>query len=384
METSSILFALLRSVLQKRELEEDIKTKLSPQILCEVYKLAQKHDLGHLIALALENNGLFLGTQFIEKFFEKRRMAVFRVEQIEYELADICAVLEEAKIEYIPLKGAIIRGYYPENWYRTCCDIDILVKEERLEDAVHALAKRLGYINQGKAYHDVSMLSPNGVHLELHFNILEKQANIDGLLSRVWEYAQKANEGYEYAMSNEFLLFHVIAHSSYHFLHGGCGVRPILDVYILEKNMPHDKEKVAKMLEECGLTKYYKALLALSSAWFEGGTLSEAFCDMEQYILCGGIYGNIQNRVAMEYARVGGKRKYIWRRIFMSYDNLKIKYPSLEGKKWLTPFYQVRRWFGLFFGGRLKRSVREAKISASVLEEEKCKIKEMMQGLELL
>ena len=178
MEDSSIMFALLRSVFQKRDLEEDIKTKLSSQMLCEVYKLAQKHDLVHLIAQALENNGLFLDAQFIEKFYEKRRMAVFRVEQIQYELADICSALEEAQIEYIPLKGAIIRGYYPETWYRTCCDIDILVKEERLEEAVHVLAGRLGYINQGKAYHDVSMLSPNGVHLELHFSIKEDEEQL--------------------------------------------------------------------------------------------------------------------------------------------------------------------------------------------------------------
>ena len=59
MEDSSIMFALLRSVFQKRDLEEDIKTKLSSQMLCEVYKLAQKHDVVHLIAQALEITACF-------------------------------------------------------------------------------------------------------------------------------------------------------------------------------------------------------------------------------------------------------------------------------------------------------------------------------------
>ena len=30
-----------------------------------------------------------------------------------------CAVLEEAKIPYIPLKGTVLRDYYPEAWMRT-------------------------------------------------------------------------------------------------------------------------------------------------------------------------------------------------------------------------------------------------------------------------
>lgn len=378
------MFALLRSVFQKKELEDAIKKEISPEILCEIYKLAQKHDLGHLIAQALEDNGLMLGTPCTEKFLEKRGMAVFRVEQIQYELAEIYAVFEEAKIKYLPLKGAVIRGYYPENWYRTCCDIDILVKEEKIEEAIRALETRLGYSNQGKAYHDVSMLAPSGVHLELHFNILEHQPNIDGLLSRVWEYAQKADEGYKYVMSEEFLLFHIIAHSSYHFLKGGCGVRPILDLYILEKHMRYDKERLATMLEECGLTKYYEGLLTLSSAWFEGEQLKESFQYMEGYILDGGVYGNMQNYIALEQAKKGGKGKYIRHRIFMPYEDLKTQYLSLNEKKWLTPFYQIRRWGRLFFGNRLKKSVREARINSSILEEEKLKVKEMMQALELL
>ncbi|MBO4954226.1 MAG: nucleotidyltransferase family protein, partial [Clostridia bacterium] len=36
-------------------------------------------------------------------------------------------------IDFMPLKGAVIRQYYPEPWMRTSCDIDIHVKKDRLE-----------------------------------------------------------------------------------------------------------------------------------------------------------------------------------------------------------------------------------------------------------
>lgn len=384
MNTSSIMFALLRSVFQQKELEKTMKEELSPEIFCEIYTLAQKHDLGHLIAQAMENNGLFLDEPIAKKFLAKRSIAVYRVEQIEYELSEIGATLDEARIEYVPLKGALIRRYYPENWYRTCCDIDLLVQEEKLKDAVDVLEARLGYVNHGKGYHDVSMSSPSGVHLELHFNLFENQANIDGLLSKVWEYTQKAEGSFRRVMNGEFLLFHIIAHTSYHFLKGGCGVRPILDLYILEKNMPYDKEQLAVMLRECRLTKFHEGLLALSSAWFDGEPLKEEFKGVERYVLNGGVYGTLENRITVGQAQSGGKIRYFFRRLFMPYKDLKSLYPSLAGKKWLTPFYQIRRWGRLIFCGRLKKSMREFNINASLEKGENVRVKEMMQTLELL
>ena len=35
------------------------------------------------------------------------------------ELEEICEILKEENIDFIPLKGAFIRNYYPEPWMRT-------------------------------------------------------------------------------------------------------------------------------------------------------------------------------------------------------------------------------------------------------------------------
>ena len=34
-------------------------------------------------------------------------------------------------------------------------------------------------------------------------------------------------------MTPEYLIFHNVAHMSYHFSHGGLGVRPYIDLYLL-------------------------------------------------------------------------------------------------------------------------------------------------------
>ena len=91
---------------------------------------------------------------------------------------------------------------------------------------------------------------------------------------------------------------------------------------------------------------------------------------LEQFILSGGIYGTVENRVAVQQAITGGKFSYIVSRIFLSYDELKLKYPNLEKRKWLFPFYQIKRWFRLLGKGKLKKSMQEAKTTSSVTTEE--------------
>ena len=116
---------------------------------------------------------------------------LYRYLLFNYEYMRLCDTLETAKIDHLPLKGSIIREYYPESWMRTSCDIDILVHEQDLDRAVQTLCETLGYHTEGeREYHDISLFSPSGIHLELHFNILENTERIDGLLSRVWEFSK--------------------------------------------------------------------------------------------------------------------------------------------------------------------------------------------------
>ena len=104
-------------------------------------------------------------------------LAVYRYEKINYELGRLRKVLNEAKIPFIPLKGSVLRRYYPEPWMRTSCDIDVLVHEEAVDQAAQIIVDKLGYAYEKKQYHDISLMSDGGVHLELHHTIKENKAN---------------------------------------------------------------------------------------------------------------------------------------------------------------------------------------------------------------
>ena len=89
------------------------------------------------------------------------------------------------------------------------------------------------------------------------------------------------------------------------------------------------------------------------------------------------MYGTTQNRVAVQQVKKGGKFRYLLSRVFVSYKELAIKYPSLEKNKWLFPFYQVYRWLDLLFhkesrdytANTIKRTYETTEETVSRLEE---------------
>ena len=103
----------------------------------------------------------------------------------------------------------------------------------------------------------------------------------------------------------------------------------------------------------------------LSESWMRG-TESEALEPFEDYILAGGVYGTIEQTVAAKRRDGRGKLGYLMHRIFMPYSELKERHPRLDGRPWLTPFFEVWRWCGLAVPSRLKRSRKELKGATSV------------------
>lgn len=158
----------------------------------------------------------------------------------------------------------------------TSCDIDILVHETDLEKAVSALTSELQYTaDDKKNYHDISLHSPNGIHLELHFNIQENIETLNRVLSRVWQYAKPVDKtAYRHEMTNEFLLFHIIAHLSYHFVTGGCGVRPVIDLWLLLNALHFDQCELDALLSDANLTQFFESVKSLASVWLDGKPLS--------------------------------------------------------------------------------------------------------------
>ena len=325
----------------------------------ELYALSKKHDLAHLVFNAAIKNGLITAdSEYYPKLNQIILVAISRYKQQNHELNRIRECFQKNSIVFVPLKGSIIRDYYPEPWMRTSCDIDILINEEDLNRASEAL-QSIGFTTDGvRDYHDISFFSGN-VHLELHFNICEANKQLDVVLSNVWNYVEQY-DGYEYRESSAFFMFRHIAHMAYHFLSGGCGIRFFLDLWILRNKYKYGEDELLELLNKSHLVSFYKNACLLSEVWFDNKEHNATTLRIERYILEGGIYGSSENKAASGVAtHKGSKTKYKLSIAFPPYIDMCNWYPSLKKHKILLPFCYIHRFFSKVFGKKSSKRIRD-------------------------
>lgn len=332
-------------------------SSVSDAKLFEIYNIAKAHDLAHIIGSALINNGLLKGKSAENLYREQVYATLYRYENLNYVLEKVCGVLEAKRIPYIPLKGAVIRNLYPQPWMRTGCDIDILVREEDVDDAAKSITESLGYKQESKGKHDIQILSTENIYVELHFSLLEEDASpaMAKVLDKVWEHAKPAEDGkYKYELDDAMFYFYHIAHMAKHFLGGGCGIRAFLDLWLMEKNKNYNTSEVSALLKKGKLTDFAKVARELSRVWFSGEEHDKVTKLMEDFVFSGGCFGSKETIMLSEQQKSGGRLKYILSRIFVPYDYLKSQYPIIKKYKFLTPICEICRLFTLLFGKRRK------------------------------
>lgn len=357
METRKLLFSLLAEEVFGTECKKNVDEGSAERL----YSMSKAHDLAHLLASPFERRGIS------HAGCEKQEMtAIYRYELSRHELASICRILTKASVPHMLLKGSVIRDLYPKPYLRTSCDIDLLVREDDLTRAVEVLVKELGYTaEKDPAFHDLSLHSKSGVHLELHFSLKEHSLPMDEVLETVWDHAV-LREGMTYVQDTEFLIFHTVAHMAYHFSHGGCGIRPFMDLRLLEQSATFEKEELLALCRRAGLEAFYRNALLLGEVWFGNASHTALTAKMEAYLLRGGVYGSTENHVALERQRAGGKLRYAFRRIWMPKEQLRLRYPKMKKSPLLIPWYQIRRWAEIVFRGRLKHAADEMRANREI------------------
>ncbi len=381
-KAKEILFSLVRSAMTGKPLPDMNGVEA---VLPQIQKVAHIHDIGHLVAMGIEQNLPLEGNtkQWVK---EEILRAMYRFRRQKDAADKLCGILEEEKIPFIPLKGTIICQYYPEAWMRTSCDTDILIHEEDLGRAVECLTERHGYAQDAKGSHDVALTHENGAHLELHYTLMEDGVASESsqVLSRVWESTVlKADKRFWREMTDEMFYFYHIAHMAKHFENGGCGIRTFIDLWLLDRLEGVDTEKRDALLQEGKLWKFAEAARNLSRVWMQSASQDAVTAQMEDFILRGGVYGTIENRVSVQQQQRGGAWRYAVSRLFLPYDVIKFHYPVLNKYPWLLPVMEVRRWLDLAFGGKVRSSYRELKQNSTIPADQATKTRAFLDSIGL-
>ena len=381
------IYAYLFDILAAKAQLENTNTAREPLTVteaAELYKLAKKHDLAHMIsdAACLPKD---MPEELSAKLLKARMISAYRHAQQRAELDKLSSLFEDEKIPFLPLKGTVLREYYPNPSDRTSSDIDVYVEPENLDRAVAAMSEKLGYTIGRKDIYDVSTHSPSGVHVELHFSLGENDECVERIFNSLDSYTiVKPGCSYQRVMPPEYFYAYHVVHMAKHFVHGGSGIRTVLDLAIMNQRMPYDKDIAENILSVCGTLAFSKEMENLSRSWFSSEEYTALTQEMSDYIVGAGAFGTLENSVAISGNIKGGRVRYLIGRVFAPYDRLKLYYPRLEKHPMLLPYYQIKRWCRLLFTKSRKRALLEIKKTSAVTSESGEKIVDMCSRLGLI
>ncbi len=369
------MFELVNAVVFNKQLENSAQPFFEEGQLNKTCALARKHDLSHIVSHAILSNDLIKDNQkAITALTKEKLVAIYRSENIDYLIDVVTQRLEQAEVDFILLKGAVIRDLYPERWLRTSCDVDVLIKKKDVDKAISVLCNG-DVFKKGKdsTLHDHALVSQSGITLELHYTLEQDGAlpKTDQILNKAWDGAMLDGDyKHKHKFSHETFMFYHIAHMAKHFVHGGCGIRPFIDLKLLLDKFTFDKNELNNMLKKAHLHDFYQAVCALVKLWFDSECVEQANSDIEQFVLTGGVYGTHKNNAMVSASKGKGKMATFFSVLYLPKKNLEVIYPRLKKYPILFPFYQIKRWFRIFKKDKVKRvkTMVDARSSVSNVE----------------
>ena len=147
--------------------------------------------------------------------------------------------------------------------------------------------------------------------------------------------------------------------------------------------VPHDRDRREQLLADGGLSVFAGQAERLAEIWFGNGVRDDTACHLENYIINGGVYGNLVNQISVQQIKQGGRLRYACSQIWLPYEALKWAYPSLERKPQLLALYELRRWGRLLFIDGIGRGLSKLRLNSSISNECTANVRELLSALGL-
>ena len=347
----SYLIYLLRCALEGKSADE----KSGDFTYEDVYSLALRHSVANMAFYALEDSSCEISAELFSKWKNTRDVEIVKSLTQISEKNRIIRLLTENGIDVLPLKGCYLKEMYPQNDFRQMADLDLLVREDDADRAEKVLTDS-GYALKSRCSHHSSFFLPPYVNIELHTSLISEGNDSRSYFLSFWDRAFASNENphlFSVSWSDYYLFF--IAHLAKHYYGSGCGIRNIMDCFIL--NRAHgadiDRDYTDSELQKLGLYEFACECEKIDESWFGNGSQVDGFSQTEKYIFKSGTYGRLDFKVANGIKGCNNNRLvYIISRIWMPYRLLKLSYPVLEKAPFLMPFCEVHRLVSAFFRKR--------------------------------
>lgn len=334
---------------------ENFKTAIDEKTLA----LAEFHSLSPFLYPCMDGDAT--DEKIKEQVTSRHYVAVKRDVIQRAERAEAEAALSKAGIDFLPLKGMIIKSLYPSSYLRTMSDLDYLVNLQDFKKA-KKVVEELGYKPELNREHHLEFVKPPIMVLELHRSLIPDVKVGGGALDNVMERCTRSQDNpHALEMSDEdfylFLMFHLLKHR----VNGGTGLRSYLDAYVFLKARPDlDRDYVNAAFAKTAYAEELAFIEKFSLDLFGGNQLDEDQTAALERTMRSGTYGlastasqNDLNQADNSVLRV------ILRKLFPSVKVMKGWYPVLNKVIVLLPVLYV--WHVLTRAFNVKNAITRVK-----------------------
>lgn len=339
-------------------------------------KLASRHKIGALMYYALLSGGYDADPATQQLFFHCCRYIAVSEGQMAM-LERVFAAFEERQIDYLPLKGVLLKSMYPNPEMRRMGDADILFRREQYDSIKEALTE-LGFTFDYETDHEVVWKHPS-LLLEMHKRIVPRRdQDLYRYFGNGWAHAVADGEHpYRYGFTLEMQFVSLFVHLVKHYRGGGIGLSHMIDLWVFRRAHPElDEAKVRAELDKVYLVEFYDNVRETLQVWFEGAESSDKTDFITNVIFENGVYGT-RERAHLSYVAKAGygekaqRNNYfakLVRLVFPPKDALQTKYPVLRRCGVLLPFIWVVRWIDTILFHRKRIAQRNSDIQRTNVE----------------
>lgn len=262
-------------------------------------------------------------------------------------------------IDYVLMKGYILKDYYPVPELRTYGDIDLVIRREDRE-RTHALMQDLGYRVKTDWEPVYSYVGPME-HYELHTELLEtdisEAVDCRDYFRDLWQHVAPDGD-HRYRFTPEFHFLYLLAHLAKHVTGSGAGARMYLDLAACIRHFGEelDWSWVRVELEKTRLADFANTALTFVETYF--GVKSplpltavdtDVLEELARITADGGIFGRVGLdsgvNTLKDQAENATRLQTVFRRLFPAAKTIETRYTYLQGNPWLLPVAWIHRLF---------------------------------------
>ena len=314
-------------------------------------KIAQKHKIEAMFYYGALKCGFSQDDPLMQQLFSQTCNHIVISEQQMYQIKMMFEAFDREKIDYMPLKGVVLKKFYPKPEMRSMGDADILIRFEEYSDRIIPIMKKLGF-EEGRVSDNELVWNKHRICIELHRRLIPSyNKDYYAYYGDGWRLAKLCG-GTHYSMSDEDQMVYLFTHFAKHYRDSGIGIRHMVDLWVFRNRCKDlDEEYIKAELRKLQLYNFYQNTINTLRVWFEQKDTDEVSDFITQIIFNSGVYGTNEAHVlsdALKLSKATGhnndlRKTKLITEIFPPYDYMRRRYPILNNKVWLMPIFWLVR-----------------------------------------